>query len=98
MKRIYISGKITGIEKEAFDLFENAEKKLSTNMVEIVNPFKLRGEHDKTWEAYMKDCIHNLVKCDEVYMLENWKDSRGAIIEHALARVLRINIEYESEY
>lgn len=95
-KKIYISGKITGIEVEAIDIFEDAETLLSSKGYKVVNPMKLNHNHDKDWHSYMKVDIKELCDCDEIYMLENWIDSKGAIIEHTIALWLGLNILYQS--
>jgi hypothetical protein len=70
-KKIYISGKITGIESEARDLFESAEQFLEALGYDPINPFKLNHNHDKSWHAYMKEDVKALCECDEIYMLRS---------------------------
>ena len=94
--KIYISGKISGIEEEAFRLFDSKEKVLMDQGHDVVNPMKLRHDHDKSWKSYMIEDIKALVDCDAIYMLKNWTESQGAVIEHGLAESLGINIVYES--
>ena len=94
--KIYISGKITGIESEAIELFEKAEKTLNSHGYIVVNPFKLNHQHDKSWHSYMKEDIKALCDCDSIFMLSNWKDSKGAIIEHSIALLLGLEINYEN--
>lgn len=95
MKKIYISGKITGMpEEEAFALFEKAENKLKNGWIPV-NPMKLAHNHDRTWENFMKIDLIHMLQCDAVYMLPNWKESRGANIEHDLALQLRMPVIYE---
>lgn len=92
MKRVYIAGKISGMEKEAFKLFEEAEQQLIKRGFEVVNPMKLPHNHNKTWSAYMTECITEMIKCHLIYSLPNWSDSTGARIEVGLARELGIKI------
>lgn len=47
-----------------------------------------------TWQDYMKNDLAVLLTCDEIHMLPDWKDSRGAKIEHQLALDLGIKIVY----
>lgn len=77
-ERIYIAGKITGMEAEAKILFEEAEQKLLRSGFDVVNPMKLPHQHDRTWESYMNECIPALRTCTAMILLPNWKDSRGA--------------------
>lgn len=93
--KIYISGKITGIEKEAPALFKAAEKKLKSKGYEVVNPMTITHEHDKSWQSYMKEDVKAMCDCDEIFMLKNWTDSKGAIIEWNIANFLGLKINYE---
>jgi len=94
MSKIYISGKITGIENFA-ELFQDAENYLLSKGYEVVNPVKLNHDHDKTWESYMKEDLKALLDCDEIYLLENHYKSKGAIIEKAIAIELGIKTTYQ---
>jgi len=96
MAKIYISGKISGIENDATQLFERAEKDLQAKGFETVNPLTLNHEHDKSWHSYMKEDVKALCDCDSIYMLTNWVDSKGAIIEHTIAMYLGLNVQYQS--
>lgn len=91
--RIYIAGKITGIEEESFLKFKRAETILKNMGYEPVNP--LVENTNDTWENYMKIGITKLLTCDGIYMLSNWSDSKGAKIEHNLAEILKLKIIYE---
>ena len=93
--KYYISGKITGIEKDAEKMFENAEKALLSKGYEVVNPFKLDHNHDKSWHSYMRVDIKALCDCDSIYMLSNWTESKGAIIEHTIAMYLGLRVVYQ---
>jgi len=95
---IYISGQITGLElKEAQANFEAAEQHLSEHgHTEIVNPMKLVPYHpDLTWKDYMIEDIKAIFDCKGMYMLSNWKESKGAKIEHAIAEHLGLSILYQ---
>lgn len=94
-KKIYISGKISGIENEATELFAKAEAELLANGYETVNPMTLNHQHDKSWNSYMKEDVKALCECDEIFMLSNWIESEGAIIEHTIAMHLGIAVSYE---
>ena len=95
--KYYISGKISGIEDAAPELFEKAEKELQAKGFETVNPTTLNHEHDKSWHSYMKEDVKALCECDVIYMLSNWTDSKGAIIEHTIAMYLGLKVEYEEQ-
>lgn len=94
-QKIYISGRISGIEDTAAAIFENAEYFLNQQGNIVVNPMKLPHNHDKSWESYMREDLKALLGCDAIYMLKNWQESRGAIIEHQLAESLNLIIIFE---
>lgn len=94
-KKIYISGRISGIEEQAPQLFEEAESYLNNRGYEVVNPMKLPHNHDKSWESYMKEDIKALMDCDEIYMLKGWSLSRGACTEYDLALSLKMTVTHQ---
>jgi hypothetical protein len=93
--RIYISGKISGIEEDAKVNFEIAENIIRAMGHEPVNPFKLRHKKDATWEDYMKKDIRELTKCEAIWMLPDWKKSRGAVVEYFLAQKLKLQVIHQ---
>jgi hypothetical protein len=103
-QRIYISGKITGLDKEvAAYKFRRAEQELSfEDNVEIINPLvkaeiilRDRGNESPTWDDYMEVCFELLKDCDCIYMLRNYKDSQGALLEFEYAKNNNIKVIYE---
>lgn len=97
MPKIYIAGKVTGEPlKECKEKFLKAEFLLKRKGNSVVNPMRLCSV-DSNWKAAMKICIKNLIDCDEIYMLTDWKKSKGARIEHFIAIVIGLKIFYESK-
>ena len=92
-KTIYISGKITGCHDLNKPNFLHAEKELKKIYKKVINPHKLPANHNKSWEAYMKQCIIALCKCDVIYLLDDWSDSKGAVLELNLACELGLEIK-----
>ena len=94
---IYISGKITGQDlNEARLKFEAAEKRIQQEGGCAVNPMAMiEVEEGKTWEQYMREAIRIMTECTEILMLEDWNESRGAKIEHAIAKTLKYKIRYQ---
>ena len=97
MKKIYISGKITGMETLAEKLFSTAEQELKERGFDPVNPFKLNHEHDKSWNSYMKEDIKALCDCDVIFMLTNWRESPGATIELKIANYLGMEVMHDTK-
>lgn len=95
MSRVYISGKISGIEIEAPALFQEAEDYLNSIGHEVVNPIKIEAKHDQSWSSFMREDIKALCDCDEIYMLKNWITSEGAKMELYIAEKLGLKINYQ---
>jgi hypothetical protein len=105
-KKIYLSGKISGLTyEEALSLFEAAEKEALKIAEEVVNPMKLAFElfqpkdlDNITWGEYMVNDLHAIMNegIDSIYMLENWKDSDGANIELFVAQTKNLAIHFQS--
>lgn len=97
-KKIYISGGITGISEEVYKKrFQDAEDQLIKEGYDVVNPFKIPAIVDNPkWEDYMKQDLIEMMKCDEVFALENWQLSRGARVEVNIAVTLKIFIRYQN--
>lgn len=92
--RVYIAGKISGLNyEEVCDKFEKAEKKLK-NFGIVINPCKIVPE-ECDWDTAMDICLSALAKCDTIYLLTDWKESKGARIEKAKAEELGIQIYEE---
>lgn len=91
--KTYISGPITGLPiEQARKNFADAEARLKSAGMEVVNPMTLPHDHDKSWEAYMKECVVALMSCDAIYPIKDWHKSRGASMEVYLAHALDIQI------
>jgi hypothetical protein len=101
--KVYISGKITGLElSDAESKFELAEKdakyhfsKITESKIKSINPMKLNHKENATWEDFMIVDIAELFKCNAIYMLDNWRESKGARIEHSIAKEMGIPVFYE---
>lgn len=93
MKRIYLSGPVTGLDiEEVRRAFSDAEKRIRAfyagrgEEVLVYNPMKLTEYRpEKKWQDYMFPLLACLEKCDECYMLQGWTASKGAQIEKLFA-------------
>jgi len=98
--KIYISGQITGLKfEEAKKKFIEASQFLLKNYhAYIVNPLDdFNYQKNKTWNEYMINDIKWLLECDTIFMLDNWQKSRGARIEHFIAKETGKVILYQDE-
>ncbi|PZQ77956.1 MAG: hypothetical protein DI563_02010 [Variovorax paradoxus] len=88
MTRVYIAGPMTGMPDLNYPEFHSVAGYLRELGYQVENPAENPEPPCGSWEAYMRMAIAQLVKCDEVHMLRGWSRSRGAKIEHELARTL----------
>lgn len=94
--KIYIAGKISGLLKEEYlPKFEKAEHELRSAGWEPVNPCKFGIPGNSTTAEALKVCVPELEKCQAVYMLNDWRDSLGAIVEHSTAKHLHKDLFYQ---
>ena len=85
-KKVYIAGKISGLPIAEYTAkFSKAVSHLETLGYEAVNPV----EHcnvDMEWADCVIKCLQLLRECEGIYLLGDWQDSHGAVIEHAFFR------------
>ena len=88
--KIYIAGKISGDPgyRTKFRLAEDYLQECHDyEMHDIVNPVEWCGEN-WSWLRCMALCLWLVADCAAVAMLPDWKQSRGARIEHRWAELL----------
>jgi hypothetical protein len=91
--KVYISGPITGIKDYNRDAFNLAEQKLIELGHKVVNPLRgVKVSDKKTWADYMKTDIRLLTKCNAIYLLKGFENSRGARLEYKIAMELGYKI------
>ena len=97
MATVYISGKISGIDiEEAKKLFENAEEEVKKLGGVPINPMKISPyDPNWTWEDYMENDLGALLRCEGIYMLNNWGGSRGSRIEYVVAKEMGIHVIFQ---
>lgn len=108
LKKVYISGAMTDVEDYNKPAFKRAEEKLRSMNFEPVNPHELFTEEelknafnkvitaewtkDDLWAYFMKRDIEYLVQCDFVAVLPYWETSRGANLELAIVKAIKMPI------
>ena len=110
MKRVYLSGAISGvIESEYREKFSRAEEFYKAIGYEVVNPVKLSDEllekmPDAKYEDFMKIDLTELKKCTHIAMLDGWEKSNGCRIEREQATLdglivcyFKVPEDYENE-
>jgi hypothetical protein len=84
MKRIYLSGKISGLSMDEARanfarLAEYVRKVRGVDCI-IINPLELNEGIDD-WKTCMFNCLEALDECDEAFFMPNWYQSPGSNIE-----------------
>lgn len=86
---MYLSGPISHSDTAQVErhkqAFRDAATALRARGLTVVSPVELCPQDGKPWEWYMRRCIAELVKCDQVVMLPRWGISKGACLEHDIA-------------
>lgn len=97
MKRIYISGPISGIDRAVYLAnFAKRESELNAQGYDTLNPtllppsrwlwiYKLMG-----YRLTLLYDLWHLFHCDGISMLDGWQQSRGARLEKAAAEIFNI--------
>lgn len=80
--KVYVAGKITGL-KDYREKFNEAQEHLKGLGYSVMNPAVLEGKF--THDEFMHVCYSMIDVCDGVYFLNNWDDSKGAMLEHIYA-------------
>jgi nucleoside 2-deoxyribosyltransferase len=98
MPRIYLSGPMTGIDQLNFPAFDKARDICLACGYEVVSPADLERNRPRySYEECLRDDFKHLLECDQILMLEGWKDSLGARAEYAIARILGFIVYYEGD-
>lgn len=89
MKRIYISGPMTGLPGLNFGAFNSAAGQLRALGYEVINPAEKQSElGELTWEEYLREDLRDMLTCDTIALLPGWEASKGAHLElHVAHRV-----------
>lgn len=92
-KKIYLSGKITGLPiNEVIAKFRAAEKKLQQLGYEPVSPLNNGLPFESEWAEHVGKDISLLLRSDAVYLLPDYNDSRGSQIELCVALQQKMTI------
>ncbi len=91
--KVYISGAISSISYDEANVnFTDAEAYLEAKGFEVLNPMDNGLSSDATYEEHMKRDLEMLLECDAIYMLHNWRESKGATCERHVAKCCGILI------
>jgi hypothetical protein len=94
--RIYIAGPCSGLPESNYPAFHAEAARLRAIGYHVENPAE--NPEQETWQAYMRQAVTQMMKCDAVALLPGWQNSRGALIENGLAVSLGIKARPCAEY
>lgn len=93
MKKIYLSGAVTGHDIDQVRAkFDQAEQDMTKLGYIAINPLKNGLNIGDEWKKHMVRDIETLFECQAIYLLPDYKTSRGARIEEFIAIELGLNI------
>lgn len=97
MKRIYISGPMSGIPEHNFPAFNAEAARLRALGYEVVNPAEVNTDTSMTWHQCLREDIKHLCDCDALALLPGWEHSTGAHLELHIAHRLGMKIVMAKE-
>lgn len=91
----YIAGPMTGYPEWNHPAFYAMAEKLRAAGHAVICPAELHeASHDVPWHWYLRRDLAELVKCDRIVLLPGWWESRGARLEHYVAKQLGLEVIY----
>ncbi|CRM05332.1 DUF4406 domain-containing protein [Pseudomonas sp. WP001] len=91
MKRIYLSGPMTGLPDLNFPAFASMTDSLRAGGHTVTNPAELNPDGG-SWNDCMRRDIAALMECDTVATLPGWEHSKGACLEVLIAKRLGMTV------
>jgi len=89
---------------EVMTAFYDAEMYLTEKGYDVINPLAIVGHNaiaemkisdEEKWLLHMKLDIKALMDCTDIFMLQNWGNSKGAKIERDLAIALGLKVHHQ---
>lgn len=91
MKRIYLSGPMSGLPGLNFPTFHSMTASLRASGHTVTNPAEINPDGG-TWTDCMRRDIAALMDCDTVATLPGWENSKGAKLEVMIAEKLGMTV------
>lgn len=91
-KRIFVCGPMSGLPKMNYPAFNLRARQLRALGHIVENPAENPIPPGGAWVDYMRMSITQVTRCDSVYVLPGWENSRGASLEVHIARALGLEV------
>lgn len=92
MLRIYLAGPMSGIPDYNYPAFNAEAARLRALGHHVENPAENTAPPCNSWAGYMRIALRQMLTCDAVALLPGFAESRGATIEHDLAKQLGMRV------
>lgn len=87
MKKIYLSGPMSGLPDQNFPAFHAAAAALRAKGLQVVNPAEITPAGENTYENCLRADVKELCDCHTIALLPGWQNSDGAhLVELYLAK------------
>ena len=90
MKRVYLSGPMTGIADNNFPAFHEWAARLRAQSYDVVSPAEI--QEAGTWELCLRADLRELCTCDAIALMPGWENSKGANLELHVAHRLGMGV------
>lgn len=101
MRKIYLSGKMTGLPNNGFEIFDRNRDFLTEKGWDVISPADIDRSlgfdptvptafTEEQYQETIKRDYAALLECDSIAFMPNWVNSRGALLESNFANVLKL--------
>ncbi|VEH23197.1 DUF4406 domain-containing protein [Bordetella hinzii] len=92
MRKIYISGPMTGLPKLNFPAFNAEAMRLRELGYDVINPAEINPDPSAPWQDCLRADLRAMLDCDTLALLPGWAKSQGAHLEVHVAHRVGIDI------
>jgi len=95
---VYLSGPMSGLEDFNYPAFHDAAKRWRAKGWSVISPAdNFGGDVALPKEHYMRMDIAQVLQADAIVMLDGWRMSQGAQLEHDIASAIGLEIFFDDK-